>query len=87
MYMKKIWDEKKKKWKKGRKKGKNKKEESKLIIRKGRLGFNGGYPNQTPIKGGSGKGKKSQKAIQSMKSLHQRVKSGVRNITQKNDNC
>ena len=51
----------------------NKKEESKLKIHKGQLGFNGGYPSWKPIKDSLSKGKKSQRAIQSMKSLHQRV--------------
>ena len=47
---------------------------TKLKIRKGQLGLNKGYLSQKLVKGSSGKGKKSQRAIQSLKSLHKRVK-------------
>ena len=49
------------------------KEESKLKIWKGRFGFNGGYSSWKLVKDDLGKGKKPQKAIQSMKSSHQMV--------------
>ena len=51
-----------------------KKEESKLKTWKGKLEFNGGHPSWKLIKGGSGKGRKPQRAIWLMKSSHQKVK-------------
>ena len=49
---------------------KRKNEESKLKIHKEQLGFNEGYSSWKPVKGGLGKGRKLQRAIQSMKSSH-----------------
>ena len=50
-----------------------KNEESNLKIQKGQLGFNGGYSSWKPVKYDWGRGRKPQKAIQLMKSFHQRV--------------
>ena len=44
-----------------------------MKIRKGWLGFNGGYLSCKSVKGGSDKGRETQKVIQSMKFSHQRV--------------
>ena len=56
-----------------KKEKKKEKEESKLKIHKGWLGFNGGYLSRKPVKGGSSKGRKPHKAIQSMKFPPQRA--------------